>query len=222
MRTVFIPVTWVGNILPTLKKLKPAEKRIGLISNLQFMSHLKEVESYLRDKGIDTYYGGQVLGCNTTEPFKINNKVDAYLFLGSGEFHPLEVLEKTNKPIYLVNPETQIITKITQKELELYVRKKRSLLTKFLMEKKIGILVSNKPGQQLLKAALAFKHRVESKNKEAFIFLSNELDPLKLEHFSDIKIWVNTACPRYEQPGVINLVDIEKDLKDYRVRKGYE
>lgn len=219
MKTVFIPVTWEGDLLPTLKKLKPQEKRIGLISNLQFMPYLPQVESYLKKKGVEVHYGGQVLGCNTTEPLKIDSKVDAYLFLGSGEFHPLEVLEKTSKPVYLVNPETQGITKITLKELEAYDKKRKALLTKFLMEKKVGILVSNKPGQQILKEALAFKKKVESHNKEAFIFLTNELDPTKLEHFLDIKIWVNTACPRYEQSNIINLVDIETELKEYRVRK---
>tara|TARA_Y100000310_G_scaffold332510_1_gene408229 strand:- start:701 stop:1360 length:660 start_codon:yes stop_codon:yes gene_type:complete len=218
MRTEFIPVKWEGDLKPVLEKLD-LPKRVGLISNLQFIDHLKELESYLNEKGIETYNGGQVLGCNTTEPLKIDNQVDAYLFLGSGEFHPLEVLEKTKKPVFLVNPETQNITKVTEEDLIKYNKKKKVLLTKFLMEEKIGILVSNKPGQQLLKTANEFKELLKTKDKKPFLFLTNEIN--NLENFSDIKIWVNTACPRFEQPNVINLVDIEKDLKDYRVRKGY-
>ena len=218
MKTVFISVTWEGDILPTLKKLKITEKNLGLISSLQFINHLSLVEDYLKSQGIKTFLGGQVLGCNTSEPLNINQKVDAYLFLGSGEFHPLEILEKTKKPIYLVNPETQGITKITEKELENYEKRKKALLTKFLMEKKIGIIISNKPGQQLLSTAIKFKDKL--KDKEPFLFLTNEISPISLEHFSDIKIWVNTACPRYEQSNMINLTDIEKDLKDYKVRKG--
>ena len=218
MRTEFIPVKWEGDLKPVLEKLD-LPKRVGLISNLQFIDHLKELESYLNEKGIETFQGGQVLGCNTTEPLKIDNQVDAYLFLGSGEFHPLEVLEKTKKPVFLVNPETQNITKVTEEDLIKYNKKKKVLLTKFLMEEKIGILVSNKPGQQLLKTANEFKELLKTKDKKPFLFLTNEIN--NLENFSDIKIWVNTACPRFEQPNVINLVDIEKDLKDYRVRKGY-
>lgn len=218
MRTEFIPVKWEGNLQPVLEKLK-LPKKVGLISNLQFLDHLKQVESYLKEKGVETFNGGQVLGCNTSEPLKIDKEVDAYIFLGSGEFHPLEVLEKTKKPVFLVNPETQNITKVTEEDLENYNKKKKTLLTKFLMEEKIGIIVSTKPGQQILRTAIEFKNKLKQHDKQPYIFLTNEIN--NLENFSDIKIWVNTACPRYEQSNVLNLADIEKNLKDYRVRKGY-
>jgi len=44
--------------------------------------------------------------------------------------------------------------------------------------------------------------------KEAYIFLNNNIDTSKLEDFSDIDYWVNTACPRIEEKGLINLGDI--------------
>ena len=81
------------------------------------------------------------------------------------------------------------------------------------MADKIGILVSLKPGQQALKAALKF---AQDCKKEVYVFLGDEIDINRLEDFNDIGLWVNTSCPRLEGKNIISLKDIRKsELVDY-------
>jgi len=74
-------------------------------------------------------------------------------------------------------------------------------------------LVSVKPGQQALKVALNF---AKNCGKEAYVFMENEIDVAKLEDFNDIKLWVNTSCPRLEANNIVSLKDIiGSKLVDY-------
>src|SRR3989344_2013593 len=79
------------------------------------------------------------------------------------------------------------------------------------LEKKKGINVSLKPGQQLLWKAEKF---VEShKDKECFIFVTNDVRKEELENFNEIEYWVNTACSRIELDGMISIEEIENNKK---------
>ena len=41
-----------------------------------------------------------------------------------------------------------------------------------------------------------FWDRLEKNNKEAYLFLSDEINFSQLENFNFIQSWINTACPR--------------------------
>ena len=46
--------------------------------------------------------------------------------------------------------------------------------------------------------------------------MENEIDVAKLEDFNDIKLWVNTSCPRLEANNIVSLKDIiGSKLVDY-------
>ncbi|MEK6904323.1 MAG: diphthamide synthesis protein, partial [Nanoarchaeota archaeon] len=104
------------------------------------------------------------------------------------------------------NPLTNDLTKIKQEEIDSYAKEKKGKVLSFLSAKKVGILVSVKPHQGNLKRALEFQEKLKGK-KESFIFLCDNLDPGQFENFTDIEIWVNTACPRIEHKKIINLQD---------------
>jgi 2-(3-amino-3-carboxypropyl)histidine synthase len=196
------------NIDKSLKKIKIKEKRIGLVSAIQFVKYLEKVKLYLEKEGKDVFIAGQMVGCNAGKAVAIKDKVDAFLFVGSGEFHPLELIDSTKiNKLYFLNPVSEKFSKFDEKELELLEKRRRAKVSKFLMADKIGILVSLKPGQQSLKAALKFK---ENCGKEAYVFLVDEVDIGRLEDFNDIEVWVNTCCPRLEGKGIVSLRDIQK------------
>ena len=201
-------------MIPVLKKLKLDVKRIGLISAIQYVDYLDQTKEFLEERGFEVIVAGQMVGCNSSNAIKIKNKVDAYIFIGSGEFHPLELVNYSGiGEIYLVNPVSQNITKFDKKELEKLEKKKIGKIKKYLMADKIGILVSVKPGQNALKAALKF---AENCGKEAYVFMADEIDINKLEDFNDIKLWVNTSCPRLEGNNIVSLKDIiGSKLVDY-------
>jgi 2-(3-amino-3-carboxypropyl)histidine synthase len=207
LKTIFIPAKAENiDVIPVLKKLKVKEKRIGLISAIQYIDYLEQVKKYLEEKGHTVIIAGQMVGCNSSNAIKIKDEVDTYVFIGSGEFHPLELVNYSGvDAVYLVNPVSHNITKFEKKDLIKLEKKNEGKIKRYLMADKIGILVSVKPGQQALKAALKF---AENCGKEAYVFMENEIDINKLEDFNDIKLWVNTSCPRLEGNNIVSLKDI--------------
>ncbi|MCD4759508.1 2-(3-amino-3-carboxypropyl)histidine synthase subunit [archaeon] len=205
LKTVFVPAKVKGiKLKPVLDKLKIKEKKIGLISAIQYVDYLEEAKKYLEKKGHKVSVAGQMVGCNVSNALRL--KVDVFVFIGSGEFHPLE-LAKITKEIYFVNPVSEKVSKFSKEELTKLENKLKGKIKKYLMADKIGILVSTKPGQEHLKNAFYF---AENCGKEAYVFLADEIDVNKLEDFNDIKIWVNSSCPRLEGNNIISMCDVLK------------
>ncbi len=209
IKTVFVPAEVDEiNIDKSLKKIKIKEKSIGLVSSIQFVKYLDDVKKYLEKEGKKVFIAGQMVGCNAGKAIQLKDKVGAFLFIGSGEFHPLELIDSTKiKKLYFLNPVTEKFSKFAESELELLEKRRKAKISKYLMADKIGIIVSTKPGQNSLKAALKFK---ETCGKESYVFIANEIDVNRLEDFNDIEVWVNTCCPRLEGKGIVSLRDISK------------
>jgi 2-(3-amino-3-carboxypropyl)histidine synthase len=182
-------------------KLKDLPQKIGLVTTIQHLDLLDTVADQLKD----SVKGGQVLGCNADAAIKINDKVKAFLFIGSGQFHPIAIALKTKKPVFCWNPFTKELKQVDKDEIERYEKKKKASLVKFLSSNKIGILVSTKPGQNNMKKALELKNKAD---KDYYIFQFDTLNPSELENFPFIECWVNTACPRIAD-GKIKIVNLD-------------
>ena len=84
-----------------LDELKDYSK-IALVTTTQHLHVLNEIKDYLEDNGKEVILGsskstrkGQVLGCN----FSSIKNLDAEIFFGSGNFHPLGINLFTNTPV---------------------------------------------------------------------------------------------------------------------------
>jgi len=198
MKTLFIPAESTEDALEVIKKKKFSGK-IGLISTVQFLHQLEDIKKYL-ERNAEVFIGGQVLGCDVNNAVKIKDKVDYFLFIGSGEFHPIEVYKKCKKDIFIVNPLSKKISKFK------YNYNIKGKLAKFYNARKIGIIISIKPGQYNLKKALELQKKLD---KESYIFLCDEVNEKELENFGDIDYWVNTACLRIDFKGVVGIWDLE-------------
>ena len=213
MKTLFIHAKSNVDIKPVLKKVK-FKGKLGILTTVQFIS---EVEKLCKENS-KYILGGQVLGCNVNNALKIKDKVDAFLFIGSGDFHPLGALNKIGKEVYVANPYTNSVKVLDNKEFEAYEKKRRGLISKFLMAKKVGILVSIKPGQfhpkvyAGLKEKISYANKIKDKikNKESHIFVGDNFDFNELENFRDLDVWVNTACPRIENNSLLNAEEVLK------------
>ena len=203
MKLLFIPAKAKVDLSGILKKIK-LKGKIGLVAAVQYVHTLEEVQKHIPNSII----AGQVLGCNAEQPYKVRDKVDAFLYIGSGRFHPIAVAMITKKPTYIANPITNEFSEISQKEIDDYQKKKKGKQLMFLSARKVGILVSMKPIQQLYQKALELKNKL--KDKESFIFVTNTFDASQFENFNDIDCWINTACPRIEGKNIINLEDLPK------------
>jgi len=190
MKTLFIPVYSKLEIDKSkiLQISKNLPKKIAICYSVQYKKQALEIKKILSKKHNITDFL-QVLGCSKT---KIS--ADVVLLISDGKFHAISLAYSTNLPVYIYN--INKLEKISEKEIQLFQQRKKSSYVKFLNAKKIGILVSTKPGQQNLKKAIELKNKL--KDKESFIFLCNNIDTSQFENFPEIQSWINTACPRLD------------------------
>ena len=202
MKRIYIEAQTKVDLKPILKKIKIPEKNIGIITTVQFEHEVKKI------KDPRFIFGGSILGCNIDNALNVADKVDAFLFIGSGNFHPLAI-KSLNKPIYIANPLTNKFGKISEKELERLEKQQKGRVLKTLNAKKLGIIVCTKPGQSLFHQAIKLQEKLK---KESFLFICNDVDPMEFENFPDVDMWINTACPRIEHSKIINMKDLPKEV----------
>jgi 2-(3-amino-3-carboxypropyl)histidine synthase len=183
------------------------EKKIGVITTIQHMEMMKDIKKMLRDSGKNPVVAGQVLGCWNENAKKIEKDVDAFLFVGSGEFHPTGLRAKN---IYVLDLEKHEIRKIDRTGLE---KIRYANIFRAKSAKSFGILVSTKPGQFDIKNAENAKKLLERKGKKAFILIMDNINSQILEGI-DVDAFINTACPRiaedkFAKP-IINHTDLEE------------
>lgn len=195
MKVLFVPAKSEIKIDSVIKRVN-IKGKIGLVTTIQFLDQVKNLKGYI--------FGGQILGCNIKNAEKIKDKVDCFLYIGSGRFHPLYLAIKLKKPVYIANPNTNEVSKIDEAEILDYERKLKGKLNKFYSAKTYGILVSTKPGQNNIKKA----EELRKKLKNSYIFICNNINENEFENFRNIDIWINTACVRIEGKNIINLEDL--------------
>jgi 2-(3-amino-3-carboxypropyl)histidine synthase len=214
MKTLFIEAKYTGTINPEKIKTDKLPDKLGLVTSVQFADYLKEIQSYLENKGKKVViekarqkYPGQVLGCDQSAAKKIAAEVDAFLYIGDGYFHPIGVKLKTGKDVFTFNPKSNEFKKIEKRDIEKIKMKRKAQLIKFHSSKEIGIIVSTKPGQNRLKEAELLEKKFPE--KDFYLILFDNIDYSQLENFNFIECWINTACPRIEEDiKVLNIDEI--------------
>ncbi len=227
-----IPVEYVeypieADIKKVMKKAlaeldKKKIEKVGIITTVQHVDQVPDLRALLEKagkkvfvgRGLRAPYEAQVLGCDAGAASSVAGQVDCILYFGGGLFHPLGV--EVDKPILVVDPFANSVKWLELKDAQ---KRKKGLLTRALLAKNFGILVSTKPGQFNLEAARGAKAGLEAKGKRAEILVSNQVDFEALENFQAFDAYVNTACPRLRddferaRKPVLNLVELEEMLK---------
>ncbi len=199
-------------------------KKIAVTTTTQYIPQLNNIIEQLKKENIEivlfkgrhTTSPGQILGCDV--PIIKNEEADSFLYIGDGYFHPNEILLHNEKKVIKYNPITKDLEIINPEEVERIKKKKKAYYLKFLEAKKIGVIVSLKPGQNFFKAALRLEEKYPEKKFYYLIF--NTIEFNQLENFTFIECFVNTACPRigvddineFPKP-VVNLEDVLYDYK---------
>jgi len=197
MKTIFIPAKSKATLnRAKIKELsKKLPKDLVITYSIQYQELAFEIKKILANHNILKII--QVLGCSQPK-FPKNTK--AVLLIGSGRFHAVSLAYETKLPIYIL--EKNQLTKISEKDIELYKRKNKASYLKFLNAENVGILISTKPGQENLQRALNLKKKLK---KNSYLFISNAINIHEFENFG-LDCWVNTACPRLDMDShVINI-----------------
>ncbi len=207
MKTLFIKAKYSKPIKLSKKIAEKLPSRVGLISSVQFLGHLPSIKKLLNQKMKKIIIGGPILGCNVKNAEKIQNKVDAFLYIGDGSFHPLGIAIKAKKPAFQFNPLNNEFRKIGEQDIESYEKRKKAAYIKFLHAENVGIILSTKPGQYYDINKLNQLEK-KYKNKKFYKFITDTIDYNQLENFPFIQAWLNTACPRIDED--ISILNIEE------------
>ncbi len=184
----------VESAIPLLSK-----KKVGVATTVQHVHNLDQAVAALREDGIEgvigpacprTKYPGQVLGCCYSAAKALN--VEEYLFIGTGQFHPLGIAMSTGKRIIAADPitfESRIV------DPSPFLRRRFGGIARAMDAERIAILVSKKPGQKRWNLAIELMEMGEAAGKKmSMVFLDN-VEPDRLLNLG-VDAAVSTACPR--------------------------
>jgi len=195
-----------------LNKIK--EQRIGLVSSVQYLELLAAIKDEMRKNNKFVLIGGHILGCWYENATKIEHDVDCFLFVGTGEFHPLGL--KTEKKFYFLDLEKNQLRDMRD-DLMKQEKIRQGKIMKAKDAKTFGILVTTRAGQSDMERAEKIKKELGRKDKKAFILI---MDDVKNENLMGLEFdaYINTACPRiiydrFDRP-VINASDILELFKE--------
>jgi len=237
---IFINALSTHDVTKVVEKSIPSlkGKKIGVVTTAQHLHMIETAMDTLRKQGFEPIISdgdkriqakGQILGCNFTAGTKIVDKVDSFLFIGSGNFHPVGLLFATKKTVIAADPYTNTVKTQELDDLKDTILKQRyGAMARSKSAKTFGILVGTKKGQQRIKLAHEIKEFLDSKQKKSYIIALNSFSPIPLQSFREVDCFVSTACPRiamddymqYKTP-IITPVELEtlfgkKRWEDYQ------
>ena len=203
-----VPVLFVDahssmDVIESMKSavdLLEGHEKIGLVTTTQHLYLLKKMTDFLEKRGKTVVMGdgrgtqkGQVLGCNFSAIKDLD--VDAFLYVGSGNFHSLGIKLFTDKPVIIADPYLGKARNIDE-FADRILRIRFARIAKAMDARNFGIIVSSKKGQSRLDLAQRLKKNIHRRGMEAFIIMLDDVSPKLLMPFRDLDAFVMTACPR--------------------------
>lgn len=177
-------------------------RALGLVCSVQHLDLAPRLAESLRGRGFRVEvgrgdrrlaYAGQALGCNYTGAEEVASRVEAFLFLGTGRFHPVGLAYAVDRPVWSIDPaQGTLAPPIDRASL---VAKRQLLVASTRDARSWGILVSTFEGQNRSPTARALQARAVAAGRTAEILLSSRLDPADLVG-RNLDAYVSTACPR--------------------------
>jgi diphthamide biosynthesis enzyme Dph1/Dph2-like protein len=142
---------------------KKGPLRFGVATTIQHLHKIRDVLGQLPGSVLV----GQVLGCRADAVRIQAPKVDAFLYVGTGEFHPIRIALEAEraakeavtraqggkngvvqaKPVFCYDPQAKKLFRLPQKRIDDHLKRVRGQLLRFYHANTVGLLVTTKPGQ---------------------------------------------------------------------------
>lgn len=203
-RVLFVEVGLPFEIMPLLRRALPlVGQRIGVITTIQHVKLVTVAADFLEQSGKVVRVGrgdsrlmhpGQLLGCNVSAAQEVSHDVDSFLYIGSGNFHPLSVAIHTGKPVIVVDPVMNEVRELGEMR-DRILRQRHAAIARSIDVERFGIIVSSKVGQSRMPLALDIVDRLRRKGKKGDVIIMEEVRPEQLLPY-EVGAYVSTACPR--------------------------
>jgi 2-(3-amino-3-carboxypropyl)histidine synthase len=155
------------------------------------------------------------------------DKAECFLFIGTGNFHPLGVALATNKEVIIADPEKNEVRKASDIK-DIILKQRYGAIQRAFNAKSFGILIGTMTFQRRFTVAKRLKNKIEEYNKKAFLMVGREFRPEEIAYMN-IDAAVCTACPRIAiddylrypipiiTPTELEIVLGERKLGDYAI-----
>ncbi|HZY94039.1 MAG TPA: diphthamide biosynthesis enzyme Dph2 [Candidatus Bathyarchaeia archaeon] len=202
---LYIPAKSNHDVMPVVRQALSLlqGQKVGLATPVQHLHVIPEVTKTLVNAGFQVqvpargpwaHEQGQVLGCDYFGLKRIEPEVDSFLIIGS-YFHALGAALAVEKPTIHADPYDGRVQSLEQDRRKI-IRQRFAMVEKARKADSFGILVSTKPGQCNPALAISIQRELEETGRKAVLLYTDEILPEKLLDFTDIEVFVDTACPR--------------------------
>ena len=187
-----------------LAELTGGGRRVGIVTTAQHQHKLQQMADAMKADGFEVYVGagdnrlagwGQLLGCNYTAGTSIEDDVDGFVYVGSGDFHPIAIAWGTDKPVVLADPYSGEVRTI-EDVMDRLMRQRFAAIQRAKDARTFGILVGTRVGQERMKLARGLKKMLEREGKGAHLVALDFFSWDNLQYFRHLDALVNTSCPR--------------------------
>lgn len=232
---LFVEVFFDFEVDKLIEEIQPKlGSKIGLVSAVQYINLLPKIQKILNAQGKEAIIGkgdsrvifeGQILGCNISAALSAD--VDQYIYVGSGNFHPISISIETGKSLIVLDPQMNEVRELTDLKDKI-LRQRYGAITRAQNAEHFLILASSKPGQIRMDKTVEVKELLESKGKTADVVIMERFDPEYLLPFK-ADAYVSTACSRiaiddylrYDKP-ILTPIELEiilglRDWEDYHL-----
>src|SRR5215204_4325605 len=184
-------------------ELRDHYKTVSLLTDSQHLNQIPYIKKIFEEYGYEIIIGkgkgqlndAQVFGCEFYPAHYLQEKVDAYIFLGQSRFHSASVAISTERPTYMLDPYFQEYSEVT--EFAQRIQKKATLaIYKALDAKRIGLIIGLKEGQFAQVRALELKKKLEELGKRVQLIALTEITDERIQIFKQIDAFIQVACPR--------------------------
>jgi 2-(3-amino-3-carboxypropyl)histidine synthase len=179
-------------------------KRVGIVTTAQHQHKLQQMADAMKAEGFEVLVGagdnrlaglGQLLGCNYTAGTSIEAEVDGFVYVGSGDFHPIAIAWGTDKPVVLADPYSGAVRTLDE-VMDRLMRQRFATIERARGATAFGVLVGTRVGQERMRLARGIKKMLEREGKEAHLIALDFFSWDNLQYFRHLDALVNTSCPR--------------------------
>lgn len=182
-------------------------RHVGVASTVQHIHRLDSALQALAEHGIEGHVGpasgrirypGQVLGCcyitarTLLGDSPVDDPIEEFLFIGTGQFHPLGIALATGKRVIAADPVSGEVSEIDPDPM---LRRRFRAISKASEVKEFAVLISKKPGQRRVELAERMMALGRAHGRDMYLVYIDNIEPELLLNLG-VKAAVSTACPR--------------------------